>query len=450
MREDTTLRANRMEWLFGARRLVVGLVSVTTVLAACSSSTPTPTDVAANNANITALTWGDAKYFNTQFGLYQQIFASDAKQQTLTVTIGGQNDGDAVSKFRLALSSHQNIPDIMQMNYSALPEFASQHQLADISSYVSSYLPAMSKSAKTLMQYNSVYVAFPYEVKEKLWYYRKDMFAAAGIDVTQVKTQQDFINAGKKLRAKFPKSYMWNLAASPQAYIMGEIISGNGSLLYDKSSSKFVVDSNPGVRQAFVAMKDLRNSGVVNPKFDDFTPDWQTALADGTLASVPIASWFSTFLPQYAPNGAGKWGVTVWPEIGGATGGSEAGGSVFVIPAAAKNKAAAAKFLADMFMTSQGEVALFKQQNLIPNVTQAQADPTVQSNAYYGADLITAFQAAGQDYKVFAYDPAGLKELSILQNALSNYLSSSSADPTSALAAAQQQMTAQIGNPYNQ
>jgi ABC-type glycerol-3-phosphate transport system substrate-binding protein len=429
--------------------LACGIV-VASMLVACSSSSTAVVGTASSNANITALTWGDAKYFNSQFAIYQQSFPEDAKQQTITVTVGGKNDGEAISKFRLALSSHQNVPDIMQMNYSALPEFASQHQLADISSYVSSYLPAMSKAAKTLMQYNGTYVAFAYEVKSKLWYYRKDMFAAAGIDVAQVKTQQDFVAAGKKLQAKYPKSYMWNLAPNPQAYILGEVISGNGSQVYDKSASKFVVDTNPGIRQAFVALKDLRNSGVVNTKFDDFTPDWQSALADGTLASVPIASWFSTFLPQYAPALGGKWGVSVWPEIGGAVGGSEAGGSVFVIPAAAKNKAAAAKFLADMFMTSKGELALFKEQNLIPNVMQAQSDPAVLNNVYYGADLIKAFQAADSDYKLFPYDPAGLKEQSILQNALANYLSSAATDPSAMLAGAQQQMTAQIGNPFNQ
>lgn len=427
-----------------------GAVAVAILVFACSSSPSSSTETIPSNANITAMTWGDAKYFNSQFALYQQLFPNDAKQQTLSVTVGGSNDGEAVSKFRLALSAHQNIPDIMEMNYSAVAEFASQHQLADISSYVSSYLPAMSPAAKTLMQYNGVYIAFPYEVKEKLWYYRKDMFAAAGIDATKVRTQQDFIAAGKTLRAKYPKSYMWNLAPNPQAYVLGEIISGNGSLLYDKASSKFVVDSNSGVRQAFVALKDLRSSGVVDPNFDDFTPDWQKSLADGTLASVPIASWFSTFLPQYAPDGAGKWGVTVWPVIGGADGGSEAGGSVFVIPAAAKNKAAAAKFLADVFMTSQGELSLFKQYNLIPNVTAAQGDSSVKGNTFYGSDLINAFQAAGTAYKLFPYDPAGLKELSILQNALANFLSSSASDPTAALASAQQQMTAQIGNPYSQ
>ena len=165
---------------------------------------------------------------------------------------------------------------------------------------------------------------------------------------------------------------------------------------------------------------------------------------------MPIASWFDTFLPQYAPKLAGQWGVTTWPEIGGAVGGSEAGGSVFVVPAAAKNKAAALKFLADTFMTQQGSIDVAKQFGEIPNVTAAQSDPAVTNNPYFGSGLIKAYQAAAPDYKVFPYDPAALKEITTLQNALSTFLSSGSDDPKSALQTAQQQLTAQVGNPYKQ
>lgn len=421
-------------------------------LAACSGSaspSAAPTS-AAPNATISAMTWGDAKYLQGQFRIYQHLFPTDAKQQKISVSVAGQNDSDAVNKFRLELSSHQNVPDIVELNYDEVAEFASQHQLTDLRPYVDSYLPAMTSAAKTLMQYHGSYVAVPYEVKEKLWYYRKDMFAAAGIDPAKVKTQADFIAAGKKLQAKYPHSYMWNLAANPQPYVLGEITSGNGSKIYDKSSGKFVAGTDPGLRQAFSSLKALRDSGVVDTKFDDFTPDWQKALADGTLASVPIASWFDTFLPQYAPKLAGHWGVTTWPEIGGAHGGSEAGGSVFVIPAAAQNKAAAAKFLTDVFMTRQGSAAVAKQYGEIPNVTAAEADPAVTHNPYFGSALIDGFKAANASYKLFPYDPAALKELTILQSALANYLSSAATDPSSYLQSAQQQMVAQIGNPYQQ
>jgi ABC-type glycerol-3-phosphate transport system substrate-binding protein len=455
-----------------ASRLTAGLAIVGLALAACTSGTtqapsatqpagstaasgtassaPAATEAAAADAKISLMTWGDAKYAKNQFELYKKTFPDKARQQTIDVVVGGANDGEAVSKLRLALSSGKGIPDIMQLNYSAVAEFASQGQLTDLQACVDQYLAGMSESAKTLMQYDGKYVAFPYEVKEKLWYYRKDMFDAAGIDVAQVKSQADFIEAGKKLQAKYPKSFIWNVAPNPQAYILGEITSGNGSQVYDKNAKKFVVDTDPGLHAAFIALRDLRSSGVVNANFDDFTPDWQKGLADGTIASVPIASWFSTFLPQYAPDGAGKWGVTKWPEIGGAEGGSEAGGSVFVIPAKATTKAAACDFLTSMFMTTKGSSAVFKQAGQVPNVIEAQSDPGVVNNAYFGADLINAFKAAGQDYKLFPYDPASLKEQSILQNALAKYLGGKDQDPSTALAEAQQQMTAQIGDPWQQ
>jgi ABC-type glycerol-3-phosphate transport system substrate-binding protein len=430
------------------RALLVAGVFLAISGAAYASVTATRSNT---GAKLSLLTWGDPKYAQGQFALYQKHFPKDAKGQSLNVILGGANDADAVNAFRLRLAAHHGIPDIVQLNRSEVAEFAAAGQLANLQPYLKGYIPNMSKAGQTLMQYNGVDVAVPYEVKEKLWFYRKDMFAAAGIDPTQVKTQAQFIAAGHKLQAKYPSSYIWNLAATPQAYILGEITSGNGAQVFDKKAGKFVVATDPGMRKAFQAMAALRASGVVATQFDDFTPQWQSGLADGTIASVPIGEWFATFLPQYAPKLAGQWGVTTWPEIGGAVNGagSEAGGSVFVIPKASKNKVAAAKFLADLYMTKTGSLLLFRHYNGIPNVTTAQNDPSVRKNPYYGAFLITAFKAASPTYKIFPYDPAAISEVTILNNALDTFLASGSSDPTSALASAQQQLTAQIGNPYH-
>jgi ABC-type glycerol-3-phosphate transport system substrate-binding protein len=428
-------------------RILVGAFAALAVVASSYAST----SASRGTTKLTLLTWGDAKYANGQFQLYKEFFPRDAKHTSLKVKVGGAGDIDAVNQFRLMLSSH-SAPDIVQMNRSAVAEFAHAGQLADLKPYLSAYIPNMTSAAKALMQYNGSYVAVPYEVKEKLWFYRKDMFAQAGIDPKSVKTQADFIAAGRKLHAKFPKSFIWNLAPSPQAYILGEITSGNGARISDPKTGKFVVATDPGMRKAFKALADLRASGVVATDVDDWSPQWQSGLADGTIASVPIASWFSTFLPQYAPKLAGQWGVTTWPEIGGAANGagSEAAGSVFVIPKASKHKAEALKFLADMFMTAKGNLLVFHSFGEVPNVTAAQSAPSVRDNPYFGASLITAFQAASTTYKVFPYDPAALKEITTINNALSSFLASGSTDPSSALQTAQQQLTAQVGNPYGQ
>jgi len=379
---------------------------------------------------------------------YTAQFPDQSAGQTFQAVSAGTSDSDAVAKLRLELSSGQGIPDIVQLNYSEVAEFAQAGVLADLTDLTSSYVGNVTAAAQTLMKYNGAMVALPFEVKEKLWFYRSDLFAAAGIDPTQVKTQDDFINAGKQLQASSPKSYIWNIAPNPSQYQWAMIVSGNGAAYSTQSPCAITVGTDPGVAQAFQAMKDLRASGVV-ANFDDFTPEWQSGLDDGTVASTLSASWLPQFLEQYAPDLAGKWAVTTWPEIGGATGGSESGGSVFVIPAASTHKTEAVNFIASMLMTQQGAAAyVAANPSYIPNVVNLLNDPSIRNNAYFGTSLIDAYLAASNSYSIFPYDPAANAETTALSDALAKYLASSDSSPTSYLQSAQDQLTAQVGCPY--
>ncbi len=423
-------------------------VAVVAALAGCSTGTPKVASTA-GPAALTLETWGSTQYANKQFRIYKTEFPTQSKGVSLKVTSAGQSDSDVVTQYRLALSSGKAVPDILELNYSDVAEFASAGLLANIGPELKPYLGNVSGAAKTLSQYHGKTIAVPYEVKEKLWFYRKDMFAAASIDPTKVKTQAEFIAAGKKLQAKYPQSYIWNIASNPQQYQWGMIMSGNGASYSTKSPTcQITVGSNAGVAKTFEAVKALRASGVVDVNVDDFTTAWQTGLADGTIASSLNASWFPPFLEQYAPKLKGKWGVTTWPEIGGAVGGSEAAGSVFVIPAKAKNKAAAVQFLASTLMTAKGAKPYALAESYIPNVVSLQSDPAITNNAYFGSSLLKAYKAADSGYKVFPYDPAFNSEQTVLSTALTNYLTSSDSSPKSALATAQQQLRSQLGCPY--
>jgi multiple sugar transport system substrate-binding protein len=322
--------------------------------------------------------------------------------------------------------------------------------LADLTGQIKPYLDNVTKAAQSLSEYKGKSIAVPIQVNEKLWFYRTDLFAKAGIDPTKVATQADFIAAGKQLQTVAPSSYVWNIGPNPQQYQWGMIVSGNGAAYSTKSPTCAVtVGTDKGVADAFQAMKDLRSSGVVASKVDDFTPQWQSGLADGTIASTLGASWLPTFLEQYAPDLKGKWGVTNWPEIGGAVGGSEAGGAIFVITNASKHKTAAANFLTKTLMTSSGASEYLKANpSYIPNVTALLEDPAVQNNAYFGPSLIKTYLDASNSYKIFPYDPAANKETTVLSAQLANYLSSTDESPASYLKTAQDQLTSQIGCPY--
>jgi len=433
----------------GAALTALGLSAI--MLAGCGTPNTGPTGAADTPdaaGPIVMQVWGDVTGQQTMWNQYTTTFPDQSAGQTFQVNSAGTGDADSVAKLRLELASGQDVPDIVQLNYSEVAEFAQAGVLADLGDLASSYTGNVTQAAQTLMKYNGQVVALPFEVKEKLWFYRSDLFQQAGIDVTQVKTQQDFINAGKQLQQSSPKSYIWNIAVNPSAYLWGMIVSGNGASYSTQTPCAITVASDQGTAAAFQAMKDLRNSGVV-ANFDDFTPDWQSGLADGTIASTLSASWLPQFLMQYAPDLSGKWAVTTWPEIGGANGGSEAGGSVFVIPAASTHKHEAVNFIASMLMTKQGAATYVKANpSYIPNVVDLLNDPSVHNNAYFGTSLIDAYLAASGSYKIFPFDPASTSETTALSDALAKYLASSDASPQSYLQSAQDQLQAQVGCPY--
>lgn len=411
-----------------------------------SGCTPSGND---GRAELKIQVWGDTQYTDTMADLYADVASEEAGDVSIEVISAGQGDGEAVEALRLALSSGQDIPDIVELNYSQVAEFAEAGVLADLGELIAPYEGGLSQAALELSQYDGVTVAVPYEVKSKLWFYRSDLFEQAGIDVAQVHTQEDFIAAGEQLQETFPDSYIWNLGPNPQGYAWGMIVSGNGAQFSTPDPCEIVVGTDEGTAAAFQAIHDLRGSGVVATSYDDFSPEWQAALADGTLASTLGASWLPLFLTQYAPDLAGKWEVTTWPEIGGAVGGSDAGGSVFVIPEASPDKEVAANFLATMLMEEDGARAFAAEVDYIPNVVAVQSDPALAENDYFGSSLMQAYQEADADYALFPFDPSYASEFSVLQGAMTEYLASEDESPTSFLQTAQDQLTAQIGCPYD-
>ena len=426
----------------GVAAITAGAFGATSSFASSSSTA---------HAHISLELWGSPTILQNVFKSYKQMFPKDGQQQTLTIKSSGSNDATTVNALRLQLTSGSNVPSIVSLNAFEVPEFADAGQLTDLTPYINKYLKNMTPAARALMQVNGKYYSIPYSVNEKLWFYRKDLFSQAGINVNAIKTQAQFIAAGKQLHTKFPSDYIWNIAPSPQQYILNELTSGNGTQYFNRKTGKWVVTSNPGIREAFIALAQMRASGAVDTGFDDFTPQWQSGLASGAVASVPVQNWFAQFLPSYAPALKGDWGVTTWPAIGNDPNGagSGEGGDVLEVPKNAPDKAAAIQFLIDMFMTQKGSLSVYKLGSAVPSVTSALNSPAVAKNSYFGPSLIDAYKKAGSSFKVQNYDPSAFQENVIINNALDTFLASGSSDPTSALQTAQSDMAAQIGDPYH-
>lgn len=439
---------------------LIVLIMTLSVLAGCAlpvqDITPTagpsvPTSVPpVVKETVKWMVWGSSAGWEAKINLLNETYPEYAEKYDIQVEVGGKGDVEVSQKLRLALSANTDVPDIVQFNYGGMLGFASMGVLEDLTGFMAPYKNELLAGALKLVTFQDKVIGFPVALKSKLWYYRKDLFDQAGIDPAQVKTEDDFINAGKKLKEKFPDSRIWNIGPNIAGYDLGMVLSGNGGKFFDEKGN-YIVSEDPGVRKAFSFFKRLVDEDIVL-NISDFTPDWERAFADSSLASTLNASWFAgnSYLPVYAPDQAGKWAVTQWPEVAGSTGGSDSGGALSCIPGKSAHKNAAMDILQRITFDPALRQKIFEvQPEQLPLTTAGMQEPIYnKTNPYFGDSLAAQrlISLDGDHFKLFNYSPASSLEFTLMNQYLNIYLSGNqSLDEI--LASAEKDLKSQIGNP---
>ncbi|WP_165423829.1 ABC transporter substrate-binding protein [Ktedonosporobacter rubrisoli] len=417
---------------------------------------------------VTIVTWGSDKRLRQSFQAVSSAFPNDFQHFKLNIVVAGGGDPDVTRSLRLALAAHKNIPDIVRLNYNEIAEFAQAGVLHDLKDVIEPIKDDLYIGAQKLAMYQGKYVAIPEQVKSKMFYYRADLFEQLHITPGDLNTIDGLIASAQKLHERFPKTYLFNMGQQPSGTWLSEIISAYPNISMAEPSGNYVVTSAPAFSSAFSFIKRLHDSGTTL-QVDDFSTDWGPAFKNGRIAGALNANWLKLFLPEYATvDQAGKWKAALWPDLlplVDQSYGSEAGGSVFVIPEEAPNKEQAILFLRRLILDKKGALAQFKANSLTPLLRSAQPDlltyvhnaskPSdvsdeqwaLQPHNFFGKDFYTQELASYDRVRIFNYDPSALKEFAILNQWLNQFVQGK-ADLKASLAGAQHDMETQIGNPY--
>lgn len=384
-----------------------------------------------------------------------------------TYISAGGNQNEVNSALRLALASGEELPDIVRMNYDTVSEFAEAGVLMDLSPYIEPYLDDLSQAAIELTRYGDQVVAVPFQAKSKLWFYRRDLFAEAGIDPTQIRTPEQFLAAARRYHDVHPDSYFINLGSQPIHYWYFTAFSHWDDARVATDDGEYLITSHPAFSTWLQFTKDLYDSELTF-RVDDFSPDWNPGFIDGSIGSWLGASWgWSYPVLRWAevPN-PDQWGVALWPEF--VRYGAEGGGGVSVIPAGAPNAEAAAEYLVAQFFETDGAVSYFDSTGVVPTLSSALdvlADrarsavrPAGMSDAewysdpvvFWGETFIEMNRESFEYFQIFPYDPAFSLELAIIRQHTEALLAGDFDTVDEALAAMEADMVQQIGNPYQQ
>ena len=299
--------------------------------------------------------------------------AFNALYPNIEVKLEVNGYGDHHTKLLTELAAGKGVPDLTAVEIGYISKFAATGGLVDLSkppynaeAFKDLYVDYAWEQAHTQ---DGRLIALPVDIAPGTLYWRRDIFAARGVNINDIKTWDDYVAAGAKLTydadgdGKIDHWLVSNAASVAQG------LWGGPTGYFDKDGN-CIVTSDKFVK-AFTIAKEIREHGY-DAQIGAWTNEWYEAFRKGTVATEVSGAWLlGHFKNWMCPKTAGKWGAAQLP---GNTWQSW-GGSFYAIPQASQHKAAAWELL--KFLTTNPTIQLraFKVTGAFPAVKAVWQDP---------------------------------------------------------------------------
>ncbi|MBB2910259.1 multiple sugar transport system substrate-binding protein [Streptosporangium becharense] len=333
--------------------LVLGAALTMSFTAACGSSSGGAGDSGAAKPATTVSdadlqnalnTGGTIKVWAWEPTLKQVVADFQAKYPKVKVDLVNAGSGnDQYTALQNAIKAGSGVPDVAQVEYFALPQFALGKSLADLNAFGADKLA----STFTPGPWNSVHTGegiygLPMDSGPMALFYNKEVFDKHDIAVPT--TWDEYVAAAEKLHKADPKAYI--TSDTGDAGFTTSMIWQAGGKPYTVNGTTVGVDfTDPGVQKFTATWQKLIDGKLLSP-VTGWTDAWYKGLGDGTIATLVVGAWMPANLESGVKAASGKWRVAPMPqwEAGGkAT--AENGGSSLAIPEAGTNKNLAYAFI---------------------------------------------------------------------------------------------------------
>jgi multiple sugar transport system substrate-binding protein len=326
----------------------------------------------------------------------KDIVAAFEKQYP-NVTVNLVNAGTATTeytKLQNAVKAGAGVPDVAQIEYYALPQFALSGSLADLNGLGLGGLKSEYSSAVwDAVDINGSVVGLPQDTGPMALFYNKKVFDQYGLTVPT--TWDEYVADAKKLHTANSSEYITNDTGDP-----GFVT----SMIWDAGGHPFTVSgtSNVGINlqdPGSVKFADTWNQLVQGGLLDQapaWTTQWYQGLGNGTIATLVTGAWMPGNFESSVPAGAGDWRVAPMPTwtAGGPAATAENGGSSDVVMKASKNPLVAAGFL--QYMNAGPGATIFANEGGFPSLASVLKSSSFLNAAptYFGGQQINQVLSA--------------------------------------------------------
>lgn len=272
------------------------------------------------------------------------------------------------------LKSTKNEYDIMSINDEEVKYMVDKdrNNIFDLTNSVSSYRNNIISNKLYNCVYKDRVYAVPWESVPRLIVYRRDVFKSKGINAADIKTWQDYIEAGKKLNKDTGKYFTGNDLNTNNLNL---ILANQLDTSYFNHDEKLDFESEKWSRIFELEKQIYSQNTIINFQSQKEVID---AACNGNILAF-IATPYSAYnLMNSMPESKNMWGVMSLPafEPGGNTSVS-VGGINFIVNKNSKNVKLANAFIKFALTDDKLQLELLNEYGRIP----------VYKNSYYFKDV---------------------------------------------------------------
>jgi arabinosaccharide transport system substrate-binding protein len=353
---------------------IAAAISLTIALTACTPNVGESTSgenkkTEQTNADGKKLTlWVFAEPHKRFFEAVKEEFKK--KQPDVTVEINLMEGTALVDKYLvISKSGGDGAPDLIDIEQGQFPKFIrGDIPFVPLNDYLKSdnLTEVMSKGRQALYTINDKQYGIEHAATASALYYRKDLFDKAGINVSELKTWDQFTDQARKLVGDkhfiFPGNSTTKTGGD-QTYFELFIKQEGGDIVTKDGQPGF---NTPEGQTALKRMYAWKKDGIMDKNYYDGPAYWDQFKKGNYIAAFG-PDWWVNLLADNAPELEGKWAAVPMP-LGGPKSVPTTvwGGTGLMISKFSKNQALAWEFMKLAQLTPENSVKRFQIVNLFP------------------------------------------------------------------------------------
>lgn len=356
--------------------LLVSLIMLTSVLAACSGGGAEQ----GGKAEPVALSLWTFNELHTQY--YQktaELWNQEHPDKPIDLTIDTYPNAEMHNKLLIALQSGVGAPDIVDININFFSNFLKGDiQLAELNDLVEPEMDKFIKSRFDIYSKDGKIYGVDFHVGATVVYYNKEILDQAGVDMEAIKTWDDYVEAGKKVKAATGKP-MTVFEVTNQRPFWPMIVQ-QGSDYLDRDGN-VILDNDVNVR-TLEAMHDMiykDEIAIPMPGGNTGSEEFFAFMNDGGAASLVMPMWYMGRFTNYMPDLKGKIYIRempVWEQ--GNTRSAGMGGTATAVTKQTKQLDLSKEFLAFAKLTKEANVRIWQELQFDPIRWDVWEEPELQ------------------------------------------------------------------------